>query len=517
MSHALSYSVRSALEEDLFLHFGSRPLDLASTLLLSDIFKKLVSDVHPDADAVAFSKFTAANMRCKEYKLSSSSLFDDYLIGEVRHILSDLVVPDHIFSSVGFGPGSCHGSKNENLAAKLDGPWTTTSRWVYGCFIQAFRGSPHVMAIANARSGARFSTIRGSKICFVPKKDSESRLICCEPLLNMALQKSVEAYLTYWLQTRLSINLENAQFVNRRLARMGSVDGTYCTIDLSSASDSVSIELVRQILPPETFELLMAIRSPEVLHPDGTWHTAWMISSMGNATTFPLETIIFSAICKAVYRLSGLSGGFSVFGDDIVVHKQVGHLVLRGLALFGFQPNMSKTFLEGYFRESCGGDYYLGRNVRPVSITSLDTLSERYSAINRLVLWSARQGILLRSTVSLLLSNCSSLLPIPWDEDVSSGLLSEHSRGYGAYKALCVSQHMLPPRYSSDALSLAGLHGSLRGDMVLSRTFGRKRFSYKPRYSPNWRYILRGNPLFEDVDPKTLSLFLDIYGLKAGC
>jgi len=512
MSHALSQQLKMSIELDLMDHFGPRPYDFASTQLLEKLYSKYISNVASTADEVALSKFLRANEKCMNFELKPSSLFDEYVIGQVKLALSRLSVPDDIFERVSFGPGSCHGSRNKNLASKLDGPWTTTSRWVYGQFIRAFRDSPHVIALANERE-SRYTIVSGSKLCFVPKKDSESRLICCEPLLNMALQKSVESYLTGYLYM-LGCDLSTAQFRNRQLARQGSLDGSYATIDLSSASDSVSINLLREILPQDVFWLLMAIRSHEIKLPDGSWVTPHMISSMGNATTFPLETLVFWTICDAVRSLTGC-GAFSVFGDDIVIPTNACHLVHRALNLFGFTVNKDKSFDVGHFRESCGGDYVSGRNVRPVYVTSLASTADIYSVLNRLVLWSARHGICLDRSVSLLLSKVANPLPIPLDEDASSGCYSYNRRGVGAYKALTVVPFEDYDEYSSHARSMAGLWGSLRGDKLLSRPHGRLRFRYVARYCPNWDRIPRGNILFEDVDPKQLSYWLDSYNLVA--
>jgi hypothetical protein len=67
---------------------------------------------------------------------------------------------------------------------------------------------------------------------------------------------------------------------------------------------------------------------------------------------------------------------FSVYGDDIVVRGSLAPEVLKLLRLIGFRHNPRKTFIQGQFRESCGSDWFNGKDVRPVTLDyKLDSLS----------------------------------------------------------------------------------------------------------------------------------------------
>jgi hypothetical protein len=92
-------------------------------------------------------------------------------------------------------------------------------------------------------------------------------------------------------------------------------------------------------------------------------------SSMGNGFTFELETLIFAALAAAVSDLT-LGENLFVYGDDIIVPTHASSNVLAVLRTFGFTPNTKKTFTSGSFRESCGGDYFLGYDVRSVFLKS---------------------------------------------------------------------------------------------------------------------------------------------------
>jgi len=54
-----------------------------------------------------------------------------------------------------------------------------------------------------------------------------------------------------------------------------------------------------------------------------------------------------------------------VYGDDIAVRQSSALLLIETLKFCGFRTNVDKTFIHGPFRESCGADFFHGKNVRP--------------------------------------------------------------------------------------------------------------------------------------------------------
>jgi hypothetical protein len=135
----------------------------------------------------------------------------------------------------------------------------------------------------------------------------------------------------------------------------------------------VAIELVRLVMPPRWFEELNALRSPFTFFPGrdgGHWHKLEKFSSMGNGFTFELETLIFAALCAVLLRENGFRGvlgdDFFVFGDDIIVPDSLTREVKAVLNYCGFSLNEEKSFSGSVgFRESCGGDFFEGADVRP--------------------------------------------------------------------------------------------------------------------------------------------------------
>ena len=57
-----------------------------------------------------------------------------------------------------------------------------------------------------------------------------------------------------------------------------------------------------------------------------------------------------------------------VYGDDIIVPVEYVQAVITALEAFGLKVNRDKSFWNGKFRESCGGDFYAGRWITPVRL-----------------------------------------------------------------------------------------------------------------------------------------------------
>lgn len=232
---------------------------------------------------------------------------------------------------------------------------------------------------------------KGAVLFTVPKNNELDRCACKEPDFNMYLQKGVGNHIRRRLK-RIGIDL-NDQSVNRRLARLGSRDGSLATLDLSSASDSVTIELVRFLLPTEWFLYLNDIRSDKVVVDEDTIVTE-MFSSMGNGFTFELESLLFYAITRTTLYFEGISGHLSVYGDDIIFPSLGYDMVTWSLQWFGFTPNHEKSFSTGPFRESCGGHYHTGADVTPFYLKRpAKKLTDLIRVANQLRKWALRPDL----------------------------------------------------------------------------------------------------------------------------
>lgn len=213
--------------------------------------------------------------------------------------------------------------------------------------------------------------VLGNRFTQVPKSATANRGICVEPSLNVTYQLAVGSVIRKRLY-RVGLDLKSGQLKHARCMSLASKERHIATIDLSSASDTVSLELVRLLLPNEWFDLLDSLRSQQTFIA-GKWHKNAKFSSMGNGFTFELETLIFYAIATSVCILLGEDSTLvSVYGDDIIVPTPAAKAVVQALTFFGFTPNMRKTFINAVpFRESCGTDSFNGHIIRKYHVKSL--------------------------------------------------------------------------------------------------------------------------------------------------
>jgi len=230
--------------------------------------------------------------------------------------------------------------------------------------------------------------VEGNVLFTVPKNSEIDRVACKEPDLNMFLQRMLGKQIRSNLM-KVGVNL-NDQRVNQKLAREGSIFNRLMTIDLSSASDSVTTELVRRLMPPAWFHAMNCVRSPLTFVND-EWHINSMFSSMGNGFTFELESLLFYSITRAVSYFTGVRGRVSVYGDDIIAPAEISDELISALCFCGFSVNESKSFVDGPFRESCGKHWYAGRDVSPIFLRKpIRTVSDLILFLNQLTSWASR-------------------------------------------------------------------------------------------------------------------------------
>lgn len=203
--------------------------------------------------------------------------------------------------------------------------------------------------------------IRPSKLGFVPKNAKSFRSVNVEPGLNVVFQLGIGDYMAKRMSA-FGIDIRD-QTLNQRRAMEGSLTGALATLDLSSASDTISKEIVFELLPLDWATLLSYGRSCECELPTGEVILQEKFSSMGNGFTFPLETLIFWGLSASCCESDDEA---SVYGDDIIVPVTSVPALLEVLRVCGFLVNREKSYYTTPFRESCGKDYFRGIDVRPV-------------------------------------------------------------------------------------------------------------------------------------------------------
>jgi hypothetical protein len=247
---------------------------------------------------------------------------------------------------------------------------------------------PSDAGCSNQRRGVRHEPGRPrgacAKLISVLKNTTSRRTITIEPFLRQYLQQGLKSMLresiTECKILRNCVALTD-QSKNQVLALEGSLTGKWATIDLKSASDLLSIQLVRSVFRhhPQFLEMMMDARSPFV-YTSGSKDPAVTLgkfAGMGNATTMPVQSICFAVIgiasildtwgLKPTYRrVLRASRLVRTYGDDIIVHADYAHQLVGWLRDVGLRVNVKKSFLEGNFRESCGIDAYKGVIVTPL-------------------------------------------------------------------------------------------------------------------------------------------------------
>ncbi|DAD52739.1 TPA_asm: RNA-directed RNA polymerase, partial [ssRNA phage SRR7976323_3] len=234
-----------------------------------------------------------------------------------------------------------------------------------------------------------FHVTEHDRFTTVDKKWNARRSISIQPTMNLFLQKGVGKMIRRRLQ-RCGINLDD-QSRNQFLASRAFEEGL-ATIDLANASNSVSTELVRLLLPSDWFDVLNDLRTHST-DINGEIIRLEMFSSMGNGFTFELESLIFYALCWAVVRseANDEESAIAVYGDDIIVASMHASRLITVLSYCGFETNVDKTFVSGPFYESCGKHFFEGKDVSPIFQKKLpNDLYEIIRMHNRIFRWCIR-------------------------------------------------------------------------------------------------------------------------------
>nr|QDH87861.1 MAG: RNA-dependent RNA polymerase [Leviviridae sp.] len=357
---------------------------------LTGMFGKVELDCSLERQVKAFHEFFDTDHEIGVSNESTDEVFDDFAriatllfsspLAEVENaIFAGTIKPKH-------GPGSVADRLRGN--AKFD-----LSYWpdrLESTFSYAEWGIP------NTRYYARVHHVNfadrnheiPSRVLMVPKTLKGPRIIAAEPTALQWMQQAIAGTLvpaieSSWLGDMIGFT---DQLPNRRLACKGSLDGSLATLDMSEASDRISL---RQALAlgknfPLFREALTATRSQfaEFAHPKTGFPLSIRLNkfaSMGSALCFPIEAMAFlTAIFIGIERyllstgsrsqltrkqVNSFRGQVRVYGDDIIIPVDCVNHVVDVFARLGWKTNVNKSFWTGMFRESCGGDYFAGTDV----------------------------------------------------------------------------------------------------------------------------------------------------------
>jgi len=349
----------------------------------NDTFRKLRECIEADADTSGFNPDIVSIV--KVARISLARLFSHFDPHDIH--------PSH-------GPGAV--STGERLSGKY--VWTSISERLIAEYPLDAYFYASLGHICDDQDRMNKIEVRESsaRVLLVPKDSRGPRLISCEPLTFQWIQQGLSRAIVQEVErnplTRHSVHFTNQQ-TNQLGALLGSSTGKYATLDLKEASDRVCLELVRLLFPKHVYTCLEAARSLSTRLPDGRILTLQKYAPMGSALCFPVMALTIWSILHAGFldanvrlknptkglyykflRLIGPNDDIYVYGDDVIVPTAKAANAIRILESFGLLVNRDKSYVSGFFRESCGIDAYKGVNVTPVRIRTVWTPAQHPSS-----------------------------------------------------------------------------------------------------------------------------------------
>jgi hypothetical protein len=233
--------------------------------------------------------------------------------------------------------------------------------------------SRDVHLLRATRKGIKtFERVNTVQIETVPKSHKAVRVIGLDSTVGGFLSKGLGNYIRHRVEAATPINLSVQQDRHKLWASQGSQLGHLATIDMSKASDSFTMQHLVEFLPESWQEVLRIVRMDLWYHePTESGGNLSSLMLMGSGHTFPLQTLLFYALARVTCDELSLRGLVSVYGDDIILPNGAAEPFMAFMRALGFTVNSDKSFWSSChcnvvkFRESCGGDYYQGTDVRP--------------------------------------------------------------------------------------------------------------------------------------------------------
>lgn len=217
--------------------------------------------------------------------------------------------------------------------------------------------------------------VDGARASSVPKSNDKRRFINIEAMFAVILQRCVAHEVLVHL-AMINNDLANTgvkfpeditgvfkhEVSAQKFHGMLIADNRFSTIDFSNASDSVTLAAVGSMFPKHVSDILFRLRSHYVVI-DGEFHAPHKLSSMGNGFTFEIMTLLLYAIGRS------MTHEVRVYGDDVIIPNEFANRFLGACELIEFRINKAKSFINSFFRESCG--YFYSDHIKDY-ITSFD-------------------------------------------------------------------------------------------------------------------------------------------------
>jgi hypothetical protein len=410
---------------------------------LADKIAKKVETTDPLLEDKAFALFSEMNCRGLDWVITPTSSWEEQVIESMCFKMQEVLAPleqseswlDFIASYGRFGPGASLNTEQVYALKRFDAPITYSHEALLAPYKRWCNDNGTALPERERQSIHGCIRETGASLSFVPKDTKIYRCVATEPSLDMFYQLGLHEYLRERLEELYQCDLSKQEQINRSLARLGSINGALCTIDSKSASDTVYLKALKHagILPGWFCLVLRTVKSPLITYKDRVILLS-MVGTQGCGFTFSLMTTIFYLLCVSVYEILGIEVNqrtLGIYGDDIVCDAKAYNTVISCMSRLGFIVNVDKSFSVGPFRESCGGDYYNGHNVRPVFIRKLSNVQHVCVIHNSLLVWGALHCVYLFETLYYLRRLAISLgAPrVPCDENPDAGIYDVRVRG----------------------------------------------------------------------------------------
>lgn len=318
----------------------------ASLRLLYFVFRKLTAVPCSESDDSAYEKFKERQLSMVAPLSPSQWMLADEISKELSELIPDVdlnaLVPD-------VGPGAS--AEKRRRQDRVEYSYLRVLR---------FNGSSHEDPGPVSRA------------CAVPKTYKRRRLIFIEPSSRMLVQKALQAWL-YAQASRYPLK-GHVSFDDQGFQRQALAFSDAATIDLSDASDYIDRRVMWLCLRRHPTIRAIAFSSRSSYTDRGDMIRCF--STMGNALTFPLMTLLLVCVCRICESNPRVRVWRSrVFGDDIVCSNVIAGSVRCVLTDLGLKVNASKSYTGKPFLESCGRDIFGRFDVTPVKIKDLSVVS----------------------------------------------------------------------------------------------------------------------------------------------
>jgi len=202
----------------------------------------------------------------------------------------------------------------------------------------------------------RYGTITSSgkdeltRVTTVPKNSSTARVISLPSVLGGFLSRGLGNYIRSQLEKHTHIDLSLQQQRHKNWVIQASIDGLSATLDMRKASDSFVWNHILLLLPKSWHSVIKVCRGTKVADwKSGNKEGKIVLKSimlMGSGHTFPLQTLLFYAMCEAVRVYTSTRGRVSAYGDDLIIPTSTARQCIVFLNRLGFTVNSEKSFFR---------------------------------------------------------------------------------------------------------------------------------------------------------------------------